>query len=307
MNKQREGGADDAKKAPGPELDDHASKLRKMLMLKKEKQKQAEGGKDTTAKFASAGAAARGAAAMSSIGQNASRKVEMEGSASPSSPVSVNVTEKEKQALRSQRFSTTPGPRKMETQSAKTSPDADLSPGDVVITVDEGARKLEGKGSAVVSVEEPKAATSSSGPAPKPASGEPKAAAAAAPAEASKPAVADPKAVATATPAAPKPAEPKASQAAAPEQPKEAAPPAKPAAAAKVSQEQLWDGLQRSRHDSDTVDRGQLDKLLQQLQDMLPAVPDQGVEQPSPPAPPEEDSFKLAARVDLFLKRRGVQ
>eukprot|EP00435_Cladocopium_sp_Y103_P019193 s3956_g4.t1 len=73
-----------------------------------------------------------------------------------------------------------------------------------------------------------------------------------------------------------------------------------------VSQEQLWDGLQRSRHDSDTVDRGQLDKLLQQLQDMLPAAPDQGVEQPSPPAPPEEDSFKLAARVDLFLKRRGV-
>eukprot|EP00435_Cladocopium_sp_Y103_P020351 s3956_g4.t5 len=73
-----------------------------------------------------------------------------------------------------------------------------------------------------------------------------------------------------------------------------------------VSQEQLWDGLQRSRHDSDTVDRGQLDKLLQQLQDMLPAAPDQGLEQPSPPAPPEEDSFKLAARVDLFLKRRGV-
>ncbi|CAJ1431067.1 unnamed protein product [Effrenium voratum] len=91
-----------------------------------------------------------------------------------------------------------------------------------------------------------------------------------------------------------------------------------------VSEQQLWDGLQKSRHDCDTVDRGQLDDLLHQLQEMMPptapplpadksegplAPPELPPAPPPPPAPDAqaEDSTQLVARVDLFLKRRGVR
>eukprot|EP00434_Breviolum_minutum_P013349 symbB.v1.2.011762.t2/scaffold750.1/size323489/14 len=177
INKQR--GGDEAKKSERddreePELDDKASTLRKMLMLKKGKLKQ-EGSKEGTAKFASAGAAAKGAAALAtgSTGAGASaRKVEV--SVSPSSPVSSNVTEEEKKALRSQRFRTPPGGKADAQGSAKNFQDAD-SGDDVIITSDDGVpRKAETskavsssapataiqppKAGEVVSVEEPKEA-----------------------------------------------------------------------------------------------------------------------------------------------------
>eukprot|EP00913_Durusdinium_trenchii_P017752 g16681.t2 len=74
INKQREGG-EDAKKSlpPEPELDDKATQLREKLMLKKRKL-TAHGDKEVeTAKFATAGAAARGAAALASTGPECQR------------------------------------------------------------------------------------------------------------------------------------------------------------------------------------------------------------------------------------------